>query len=312
MNVIYNYGSAILPVRVDMETPFTNKLNQQVLGILQDRISRGELGKGTWLRETALAQDLGVSRNPIRWALDRLVKMGVAERLPNRGVRVIQRCRIRRGKPVSTDMRTLSERATDALLGRIIGSDDNACQTSVTALAKDLGISRTPVRRALDRLAQLGLAECARRGRVYLGCVDADRVANVYDVRAELEGMTAEYAATRMDPEVLNQLAGVNKELAEPDRPSKHPHMVSQEFHLHHSIAEFCGQAYLHKLLKDIFDLVSAFQRAGYGTADMADRAVYEHGIIISALQKRDGKLARQSMVQHIRATCQTIMARMQ
>ena len=43
-------------MQVDMETPLNNKLNQQVLGILQDRISRGELGKGTWLRETALAQ----------------------------------------------------------------------------------------------------------------------------------------------------------------------------------------------------------------------------------------------------------------
>jgi len=295
-----------------MKTPHNNKLNQQVLSILQDRISRGELGKGTWLRETALAQDLGVSRNPIRWALDRLVKMGVAERLPNRGVRVTQRRHIRRSKPISADMRTLSEQATDALLRRIIGSDANACQTSVTALAKDLGISRTPVRRALDRLAQLGLAESAPRGRVSLGRVDANRVAEVYNVRAELEGMAAEYAATRISQDVLNQLVVANRELLRASNSFKHPHMLSQEFRLHHSVAEFCGQGYLQRLLKDVFDLVSAYQRAGYGTANMAHRAIREHGLIISALQKRDGKLARRRMIRHIHNTCRIIMAQMQ
>jgi len=295
-----------------METPLNNKLNQQVLGILQDRISRGELGKGTWLRETALAQDLGVSRNPIRWALDRLVKMAVAERLPNRGVRVTQRRRVRRGKPVFSDMRTLSEQATDALLRRIIGSNTNTCQTSVTALARELGISRTPVRRALDRLAQLGLAESAPRGRVCLGRVDANRVAEVYEVRAELEGMAAEYAAPRITPEILNELVKINSQLTKLGKLSERPHMVTQEFRLHYSVVEFCGQGYLQRLLKDIFDLVSAFQRAGYGTADMAHCAVHEHGLIISALQKRDGKLVRRRMVRHIRNTCRRIMARMQ
>ena len=295
-----------------MERPTRSKVNQQILRILQNRIGRGELSRGTWLRETALAEELGVSRNPVRWALDALVRMGGAERLPNRGVRVTAKRHVRRGKPISADMRTLSEQATDALLRRIVSSDSSACQTSVTALARDLGISRTPVRRALDRLTQLGLAECAPRGRVCLGRVDADRVAEVYNVRAELEGMAAEYAATRVNPDVLNQLMEVNTELAEPIKPSRCPDMVSQEFRLHHSVAEFCGQAYLQKLLKDIFDLVSAFQRAGYGTADMAHRAVREHGLIISALQKRDGKLARRRMIRHIRNTCRKIMAQMQ
>ena len=292
------------------DTP--RKLSHKIVRILQDRIRRRTLPRGTWLREARLASELGVSRNPVRCALDMLVEGGMAERLANRGVRVVgAKCAKRKGKPVSADLRTLSEQVTDALLKRILGSGSTGCRTSVAELARDLGVSRTPVRRGLDRLEGLGLVECRQRGCVYLGNVDANRVVEVYEIRAELEGMAAERAATRMDPDVLNQLAEANRELAAPSKTLRRPRMVSQEFRLHHSIAEYCGQAYLQKLLEDMFDLVSAFQRAGYGTDHLADRAVHEHGLIVSALQKQDGKLARQRMIRHIRTTCRQIMIQM-
>ena len=294
-------------VNVVIDTP--RKLSQQIFRVLQYRISRGKLPCGTWLRETHLAREFDVSRYPVRRALDALVAESMAERLSNRGVRVTGATRSsRRGKPVPADMRTLSEKVTDALLKKILGSQLNSCRTSVAELARDFGVSRTPVQRALDRLAGLGLAECGRRGRVYLGRVDADRVAQVYEVRAELEGMASERAATRMGSAVVDRLTKANRGLLARAGSAGRPQMVSQEFLLHQSIAESCEQAYLQKLLKDTFDLVAAFQRAGYGAAHMAERAVREHGLVITALQKRDGKLARRRMARHIRSTCRQIM----
>ena len=291
-----------------IDTP--RSLSQQVFRLLHDRISRGKLPRGTWLRETHLAREFDVSRYPVRHALDALVEKGMAERLANRGVRVTCATRsTRRGKPVPADMRTLSEKVTDALLKRILCSQSDDGRTSVAELARDFGVSRTPVRRALDRLAGLGLAECGRRGRVYLGRVNAGHVADVYEVRAELEGMASERAATRMDPAVVDRLAKANRGLLARARSAGRPQMVSQEFLLHRSIADSCGQPYLQKLLRDAFDLVAAFQRAGYDAGRMADRAVREHGLIIAALQKRDGKLARRRMARHIRSTCRQIMA---
>lgn len=55
---------------------------------IRDRILSGHFKPGDWLRQEDLSQQLGVSHTPVREALDRLVADGLAERVPNRGVRV--------------------------------------------------------------------------------------------------------------------------------------------------------------------------------------------------------------------------------
>lgn len=55
---------------------------------IEDRIGSGEVLGGAWLRQEALAQELGVSRMPIREALRRMQTMGTIEVVANRGARV--------------------------------------------------------------------------------------------------------------------------------------------------------------------------------------------------------------------------------
>lgn len=57
---------------------------------LRDAIIDGRLQPGQWLRQEALAQELGLSQMPVREALRRLVAEGLAERIPYRGVRVVE------------------------------------------------------------------------------------------------------------------------------------------------------------------------------------------------------------------------------
>jgi len=65
-------------------------LSDQVFNTLRDAIIDGRLESGQWLRQEALAQELGLSQMPVREALKRLVAEGLAERIPYRGVRVIE------------------------------------------------------------------------------------------------------------------------------------------------------------------------------------------------------------------------------
>ena len=55
---------------------------------IQNRISSGEFPVGSWLRQERLAQDLGISRMPVREALRQLHILGTVEIIANRGARV--------------------------------------------------------------------------------------------------------------------------------------------------------------------------------------------------------------------------------
>jgi len=62
-------------------------LKDEVFELLHQRIVAGKYSPGEWLRQEELAQQLGVSQTPVREALDLLVSVGLAERVPYRGCR---------------------------------------------------------------------------------------------------------------------------------------------------------------------------------------------------------------------------------
>ena len=63
-------------------------LKEEVFDLLHQRIVAGRYGPGEWLRQEDISSQLGVSQTPVREALDLLVSVGLAERVPYRGVRV--------------------------------------------------------------------------------------------------------------------------------------------------------------------------------------------------------------------------------
>ncbi len=65
-------------------------LKEEVFQLLHSQIVDGTYAPGEWLRQEDLSTLLGVSQTPVREALDLLVSAGLAERVPFRGVRVVQ------------------------------------------------------------------------------------------------------------------------------------------------------------------------------------------------------------------------------
>ncbi len=65
-------------------------LKEEVFEILHGRIIAGQYSAGEWLRQEDISLQLGVSMTPVREALDLLVSAGLAERVPYRGVRVLE------------------------------------------------------------------------------------------------------------------------------------------------------------------------------------------------------------------------------
>lgn len=74
----------------EFEPVLRKPLKEEIFEVLHKRIIAGKYAPGDWLRQEEVASQLGVSQTPVREALDLLVSAGLVERVPFRGVRVIQ------------------------------------------------------------------------------------------------------------------------------------------------------------------------------------------------------------------------------
>src|SRR4051794_15922744 len=110
--------------------------------------------------------------------------------------------------PPVREFRPLSEEAYDVLRAAILSGRLGPGARLVEAdIARQMAISRSPVREAVRKLEREGMVEYKpRRGTVVVGLSRAD-VADAYQLRAHLEGYGARLAATRATDAQLSELA---------------------------------------------------------------------------------------------------------
>jgi DNA-binding GntR family transcriptional regulator len=177
-------------------------------------------------------------------------------------------------------------------------------------LCQAFGVSRTPIREALRQLQAEGLVNLVpNRGATVRG-IRRDEVVELYQVRAELEGLAGALAAPRIAAEALNGLRATVVQAAEavsarpqPDAdPATTNDVLRRTSHTFHRIVyEQSGNAFLCETLTRLFrsfprDYVwSILRQSGRtGRIDFVD-----HDDIVAALEARDVELTRARMRQH-------------
>ena len=94
----------------------------------------------------------------------------------------------------------LSDTAAEMIRAEIVGGRLlPGSRVTISAIAKILGISNTPVREALIRLAEVGLAEFDESSIRIIGETD-ETLHEAFELRAQLEAMTARLAAIKRSP----------------------------------------------------------------------------------------------------------------
>lgn len=99
------------------------------------------------------------------------------------------------------------------------------------ALMERLGVGRTPLREAVNRLAVDGLVVVHARRGTFASDVNIGDLALLTDLRAQLEGLAAERAAERATPAERDRLVGLvasSTEGAEPIEAMRHDHAIHQ------------------------------------------------------------------------------------
>jgi DNA-binding GntR family transcriptional regulator len=167
-------------------------------------------------------------------------------------------------------------------------------------LAAELGISVTPVREALFALRAEGLiTQQPRRGFVVLPVTGRD-LADVANIQAYVGGELAARAATNITDVQLRELKYIQAELEEAYTVDDHEKTVRLNHEFHRAINVAADSPKLAQLMSQItrYAPESVFPTIeGWPEQSMKD-----HRRILSALKKRDDKLARAAMSEHLAA----------
>jgi DNA-binding GntR family transcriptional regulator len=201
----------------------------------------------------------------------------------------------------ATSARLVADRAYDELRDRIVTLRlAPGTVLREDALMQEMGIGRTPLREAVKRLALENLVAVRPRRGTFVTAVEATDIANISEVRAELEGYAAELAALRMDDGVRERAAQLLQEIEEVTRPHEQEWLMRFDERIHRFTWEASANPYLVETLERYF---THSLRIWYLVLDRVPglgHSVHDQMHLLNALLERDAGRARTIMREHV------------
>jgi len=168
-----------------------------------------------------------------------------------------------------------------------------------TALAEELGISRTPIREALQRLARDGLVQLDARNGARIAELSLGAIQELYDVREILEGSTARLAALGATP---NDLQRLNAILAKEEAHLDNPATLAKLNKLYHqTLCEAANNRYLTSAVAAFSTTLLLLGPTTLGANHRAGESHAEHRAVVDAVAAGDAARAEALMRGHIR-----------
>jgi DNA-binding GntR family transcriptional regulator len=201
-------------------------------------------------------------------------------------------------KPAQKDAYTLILEAIDA--GVYMPGD----RLVESELAERLGVSRTPVREALQRLETQSML--TRDGRsLIVASLDHNQLAELYVVRTELEGLAARLAARHASDEEIRVLQGMvadDRRLLGGD-----PRALSRaNKRFHRQIHLASHNRFLIQQLDLVHRSMALMATTSFAAEGRDAEALAEHDTIVAAIAARDGEAAYLALRSHISKAFET------
>jgi DNA-binding GntR family transcriptional regulator len=168
-----------------------------------------------------------------------------------------------------------------------------------THVARQFGVSQAPVREAFRDLELLGFLEKSAFRGARVRHVARNEVAEIYPVRAGLEGVAARAAALRIDEAGLNRLEQLLDQMRDAAARGDQQEQVEADIAFHETIIEASGNGLLMQLWRAMRLATTTFltiSLSRHSLTELAER----HVPLIEALRARDPVAAEAAMRKHI------------
>jgi GntR family transcriptional regulator, rspAB operon transcriptional repressor len=172
------------------------------------------------------------------------------------------------------------------------------------AIEGQLGISRTPLREALHRLASERLVEIVPRSGTFVTVLNPEDIAESYEVRRAIELYAVEHAAQQATDRQLAECGALLRDLERlgtaDDVVATYPEYLSADYELHRRIVALANNRRLSRAYEREnvhTQLARVHYRRIMRDLDVTQR---EHKDILVALERRDAAAARAAMNAHL------------
>ena len=203
-------------------------------------------------------------------------------------------------------VKSLADHVFERLLDAIVkGSIKPGDRLSETLIAKQLGVSRGPLREAIRRLEGRKLVERTPNVGPRIVSLTPGDLIEIFYIRERLEGLAVRLATERMSEAALAQLEerlAAHARNASLQRGDGYLQNAGDD-DFHYLIVQGSGSKRLQELLcNDLYHLLRIYRFKSSETVGRAKAALREHRAILAAMRKRDPVEAELLMMQHIAA----------
>ena len=177
-------------------------------------------------------------------------------------------------------------------------------------LARQLGISRGPLREALARLAGRKLLEYTPNLGMRVSSMSKNDIVEIFQVREALEGMACRLATEHMTDAELDRLAALLDTHRETDelKAGAAYYQLAGDLDFHYQIALGSrNNRLVASLCDDLYYFIRIYRFRSSAKPGRALRAFEEHKAIVAAMRARDGVVAEARMRQHIRMATENL-----
>lgn len=167
------------------------------------------------------------------------------------------------------------------------------------AIAEQMGVSRVPVREALNVLRADGQLEYSPHRGYWVSVLSRKAVEEINLIRNLLETEAIRQAITKVDAVLLERMGSLNADMTEAHAGDDIPSFVSLNHDFHFALFDHSGLLRLSQHIEALWKSADVYRTSVFNDPEARVRMLAEHGDLIDACRRRDSMSAVQIMAAH-------------
>lgn len=210
---------------------------------------------------------------------------------------------------MATTYRTMQEIVTDSIRDAILSGKYSPGERLVADnLAKELGVSRMPVREALHRLEVVGLVTMLPHKGAVVCELSEEEIIESYHIRAVLDGLATRLAAPHLTAADYGQLKKILEDMDDAVNAKDMDKLLTVNRAFHEVIWQAAHAPRLQALLQNLYDASKRFRNISILLPGRIAQITQDHRLIVETLEKGDVVNAERYANEHHEGTARRLL----